>query len=165
MAKQQKPGAAEPKAAAPVVHDPGSKIPSLEEVVAAGYDLRAAHGIVAREEALDAGMSVKDAEALAEEAMKDFDARKPEPAPEPAKAEQPKATEPAKEAAPAAPEAPAQPKRKHLRIMSVGTTFRRCGRTFTNKAIDIPLDELTPEEIQRLTSESKEVLKVMHVEL
>lgn len=47
----------------------------------------------------------------------------------------------------------AGPNTKGLKIVSRPASFMRCGRQFTAEPTIIPLSELTPDEVARLTAE------------
>lgn len=131
------------------------KPPTLEEVVKAGYELRAAHAIVAEQEALLAGLSPDDAKAMAAEALKEFDARQTAPKP----------PEPEASPAPAKPQSKG-PKRLVYRIKSPRPDgFCRLGRRFTQKAVDIPANSLTAAQVDQLLKTGKTELTVDLIEV
>lgn len=111
------------------------EVPSLEEVVAAGYSLRAAHGIVAQQEALAAGLVGEDVDQLTAEAMADYDER--------AMAGQ----------APPAP--PSSRTTSMVEIMSVSEQgFWRCGRHYSRTATRLDLSALKKGELERLREDA-----------
>lgn len=65
-----------------------------------------------------------------------------------------------------ATDAKAQPKTvkttkvKGLRIVSRAPSFRRAGREFTSEPIEIPIDELTKEQVKALREETRELVVV-----